>query len=128
MNTVDKVLDSYVGDTISGNMFTSVPEAPNQIQRALEQQISTVQTRPGNATFPGKNVAIQAVKVPKESLVSRNLVFEAAPGRQNNTLDTTVKTGELPKKEAIAAISFQLPIDILSNVDGMYEISIWSLA
>ena len=102
--------------------------ASNQIQRDLEQQISALQAKTGNATIKTKNVAIQVVKVPKESVVSRNLVFEAILKRQNqsNILDTTVKTGEPPKEEAEVAISFQLSIDIISDVhNGMYVTSIW---
>ena len=124
MNTVDNIIDSYVDDTKSDNKVTSIPEAPNQIQRALEQQITTLQTNPGNTTIKARNMAIEAVKVPKESVVNRKLVFETIPGRQNNSLDITVKTGEPPKKEAEAAISFQLPIDVLSSVDGTYIYSL----
>ena len=92
------------------------------LTRFKEQQISSVQTNPENATIEENNMAIQAVKVPTESVVSRALVFEAILEIQNNTLETTVKTGERPKKEAVAAISFQLPIDILSDIDGMYAL------
>ena len=120
VSTVDNIIDSYVGDTSPDNEETLVPQAPNQIQRALEQQISTLQTNPGNTTITARNVAIMAVKVKKESVVNRKLIFEAIPERHNSTSDTRVKTGEPPKKEAEAAISFQLPSDVLSDVDGMY--------
>ena len=113
MNTVDNVIDSYVGDTSA-----DVPKAPNQIQRALEQQITTRQTNPGNTTIKARTVIIEAVKVPKESVVNRKLAFETIPG-QNRRLNTTVKTGKSPNDEAQAAILFQLPVDILSDVDGM---------
>ena len=119
VNTVDNIIDSYVADTSPDDKVTSVPEAPNQIQRALEQQIATLQTNPGNTTIRARNVAIEAVKVPKESVGKRKLVFETVPEERNNSFDTTVKTGEPPKKEAEAAISFQLPIDLLGDVDGM---------
>ena len=116
MKTVDNILSSYVSDTSADNKVTSVPKSPNEIQRVLEQQISTVQGEPVNATIETKNVAIQAVKVPKESVISRKLVFEAIRSGEHNTLITTVKIGEPSKDEAEAAISFQLPIDIVSNV------------
>ena len=119
MNIVDNIIDSYVADTSPDDKVTSVLEAPNQIQRALEQQITTLQTNPGNTTIRARNVAIEAVKVPKESVGKRKLVFETVPEERNNSFDTTVKTGEPPKKEAEAAISFQLPIDLLGDVDGM---------
>ena len=113
MNTVDNVIDSYVKDTSA-----DVPKAPNKIQRALEQQITTLQTNPGNTTIKARNMVIEAVKVPKESVVNRKLAFETIPG-QNKTLDTTVKTGKPPYDEAEAAILFQLPVDVLNDVDGM---------
>ena len=119
MNTVDNIIDSYVGDSGPNDKVTSIPEAPNQIQRALEQQITTLQNNPGNTTIKARNVVIEAVKVRKESIVNRKLVFETLPQKQNKTLDTTVKTGEPPKDKAEAAISFQLPIDVFSDVDGM---------
>ena len=112
VRTVDNTIEYYKGNT-------SIPKALNQIQRALDQQISTLQTNPGNTTidFIERNMAIEAVKVKKEDIVSRYLVFEAII--ENDTLDTTVMIGEPPKKEAEAAISFQLPSDVLSDVDGM---------
>ena len=120
MNTVDNIIDSYVEDFSPDGKVTSVPQAPNQIQRALEQQITTLQTSPGNTTIKARNVVIEAVKVPKESVVNRRLVFETTLERQNNALATTVKTGEPPKDEAEVAISFQIPIDGFSDVDGVY--------
>ena len=121
METVDNIMDSYVGDKTPNDKDTSVPKAPNQIQRDLEQQISTLQGKPGNATFETNNVAVQAVKVPRESVINRKLVFEAIRRVENNTWHTTVKTGEPPKNVAEAAISFQLPTDIIKNVQhGMY--------
>ena len=124
METVDNILDSYVGDKSpddKDDKDTSVPKAPNQIQRALEQQISTLQGKPGNATFETNNFAVQAVKVPRESVVNRKLTFEAIRRVENTTWNTTVKRGEPSKNEAEAAISFQLPTDIFKNVQhGMY--------
>ena len=119
VDTVDNIIDSYVGDTSPDDKVTSVSKAPNQIQRALEQQITTLQTSPGNTTIKARNVVIEAVKIRKESVVNRKLVFETVQERQKKTVDTTVKTGDPPKNEAEVAISFQLPIDVLSDVDGM---------
>ncbi|XP_072051540.1 adhesion G-protein coupled receptor G6-like [Amphiura filiformis] len=123
---VDDILNSTVGDA-SPDALASVPEAPNQIQRALESQIAALQTQPGNTTIEQANVAVRAVKVPLDSVTGGRLVFETISSSDDgNTLgtnSTNIRTGEAPK-EAEAAISFQLPLDILDNFEGNETIPI----
>ncbi|XP_072051707.1 adhesion G-protein coupled receptor G2-like [Amphiura filiformis] len=123
---VDDILNSTLGDS-SADVSASVPEAPNQIQRALESQIAALQTQPGNTTIEQANVAVRAVKVPLDSVTDGRLVFETVSSSDDgNTLGTNstyIRTGEAPK-EAEAAISFQLPRDILDNFEGNQSIPI----
>ncbi|XP_072051536.1 adhesion G-protein coupled receptor G6-like [Amphiura filiformis] len=125
---VDDILNSTVGDS-SAEISASVPEAPNQIQRALESQIAALQTQPGNTTIEQANVAVRAVKVPLDSVRHGRLVFETVSSSDDgNTLgtnSTNIRTGEAPNlEEAEAAISFQLPLDILDNFEGNQAIPI----
>ncbi|XP_072050488.1 adhesion G-protein coupled receptor G7-like [Amphiura filiformis] len=123
---VDDILNSTVGDS-SADVSASVPEAPNQIQRALESQIAALQTQPGNTTIEQANVAVRAVKVPLDSVTDGRLVFETVSSSDDgNTLgtnSTNIRTGEAPN-EAEAAISFQLPHDVLDNFEGNQTIPI----
>lgn len=117
VTVVDNIIRSYVENDNDAN--NTVSEAPNQIQRALERQISTFQSTPGNRTMgrwkAARGVAIKATKVPKESVVNRPLAFQVIPEEKKNVtvLNTTLKTGEPTDKETGTIISLQLPADVL---------------
>ncbi|XP_072048309.1 adhesion G-protein coupled receptor G2-like [Amphiura filiformis] len=117
VRTVDNVLNSYV-ETDDSSSDISVPEAPNQIHRALERQITAVQSQPRNTTIEGKHVSIHAVKASPDSIGNGKIVFEAvATGDDEKPINTSVRlsTGEPPKPETEAAISFQLPREIIDD-------------
>ena len=88
-----------------------VPEAPNEIQRSLEQQITTFQLmNPRNATFEQRLLAVQAAKIPGISIFNNRLSFSSAPSGENGTLetnDTKISTGD-SVSGVEAAISLQL--------------------
>ncbi|XP_072046783.1 adhesion G-protein coupled receptor G7-like [Amphiura filiformis] len=115
--TVDNILNSYV-ETEDSSSDLSVPNAPNQVHRALERQITAVQSQPGNTTIEAKHVSIHAVKASPDSIGNGKIVFEAvATGDVTTPIKTSVRlsTGEPHKPETEAAISFQLPREIIDD-------------
>ena len=110
MEIVDALLDNYYPSS-----DTEVTEAPNAIQRSLENQITTFQLMsPGNATFEEAFVDVSAIKLTLDSASKIRVVFESKlPEGRHGTLgpsSTKVTAGKKPTgiERLEAAISLQL--------------------
>ncbi|XP_072027995.1 adhesion G-protein coupled receptor G2-like [Amphiura filiformis] len=118
VTTIDNILNSYA-ERDDSSSDVSIPKAPNQVHRALERQITAVQSEPGNTTIEGNHVAIRAVKVPLESILNGTVVFESVAAGDGNPPSKTrvrVSTGEPPNAETEVAVSLQLPQEIIEDV------------
>ena len=126
MAIIDIVVSNY--DSEESEDTTSIPQEnkvspiPNQIQRTLENQISelhTISDGSNSTVIEGRNIVVHAVKIPRQSLVNNNLVFESFPseaGMAVNGSSTRVQTGSTPGREAEVAIL--LPSDVFASNAG----------
>ena len=113
MEIVDAILNNSA--ILNPSPDTEVTEAPNAIQRSLENQITAFQLKsPSNATFEENFVAITAVKLPLDSAFENRIIFESKPPEgRNGTLgpnSTRVIVEKRPTKidRLEAAVSLKL--------------------
>ena len=131
MDIVDAILNNYYPSPDTG-----VNEAPNAIQRSLEDQITTFQLMsPSNATFEETLVAVSAVKLPLGSAFVNSIVFESIPpeGRHGtlgpNSTRVTIGKGQVEIDRLEAAISLTLNESLTpkQNLDTIRKIDVTSM-